>query len=69
MSRMAILGAGSWGTALAVHLAREGRPVRLWARDEALVAGMVATAANPRYLADVPLPAGVVATASLGTAL
>jgi glycerol-3-phosphate dehydrogenase (NAD(P)+) len=69
MSRMAILGAGSWGTALAVHLAREGRRVRLWARDEALVAGMVATAANPRYLADVPLPAGVVATSSLGTAL
>ena len=35
---IAVLGAGSWGTALAVHLARVGHDVRLWGRDAALVA-------------------------------
>jgi glycerol-3-phosphate dehydrogenase (NAD(P)+) len=69
MSRIVVLGAGSWGTALAVHLARDGRPVCLWARDEALVEEMIANAANTRYLADVPLPAAVLPTASLETAL
>jgi glycerol-3-phosphate dehydrogenase (NAD(P)+) len=69
MSRIAVLGAGSWGTALAVHLAREERWVHLWARDEALVAAMAAGAANPRYLDDVRLPPGIVATSSLGVAL
>jgi glycerol-3-phosphate dehydrogenase (NAD(P)+) len=69
MSRIAVLGAGSWGTALAVHLARDGRPVCLWARDEALVEEMIAHAANTRYLADVPLPAAVLPVSSLETAL
>jgi glycerol-3-phosphate dehydrogenase (NAD(P)+) len=69
MSRVAVIGAGSWGTALAVHLARAGRPVSLWARDEPLTAEMIARAVNPRYLPDVPLPPEVVPTASLGAAL
>lgn len=69
MSRIVVLGAGSWGTALAVHLARDGRPVCLWARDEALVEEMIANAANTRYLADVPLPAAVLPTSSLDAAL
>ena len=34
--RVAVLGAGSWGTALAIHLGRIGHDVRLWARDAAL---------------------------------
>ena len=37
MRTVAVLGAGSWGTALAVHLGRVGHDVRLWARDRALV--------------------------------
>ena len=37
-ARIGVLGAGSWGTALAVHLARTGHDVRLWARDPALAA-------------------------------
>jgi glycerol-3-phosphate dehydrogenase (NAD(P)+) len=53
---IAILGAGSWGTALAIHLARVGHDVRLWARDPDLVAEMDATRVNPRYLTDVRLP-------------
>ena len=46
MSRIAILGAGSWGTALAIHLARAGHAVRLWARDEALADQMIASRVN-----------------------
>jgi glycerol-3-phosphate dehydrogenase (NAD(P)+) len=69
MSRMAVLGAGSWGTALSIHLGRAGRPVSLWARDAALAAEMIATSANLRYLADVPLPPRVVPTSSLEAAL
>ena len=53
---IAILGAGSWGTALAIHLARVGHDVRLWARDPELVADMAARRANPRYLPDASLP-------------
>jgi glycerol-3-phosphate dehydrogenase (NAD(P)+) len=69
MNRIAVLGAGSWGTALSIHLARAGRPVRLWARDPRLVDDMIAASANPRYLPDAPFPAGVLPTASLETAL
>ncbi len=37
MAGIAILGAGSWGTALAVHLGRAGHDVRLWGRHDGLV--------------------------------
>lgn len=56
MESIAILGAGSWGTALAIHLARAGHDVRLWARDPELVALMTAERANRRYLADCAFP-------------
>ena len=64
-----VLGAGSWGTALAMHLARAGRPVRLWARDPALAASMRAQRENPRYLPGATLPEGVSVTADAGEAL
>jgi glycerol-3-phosphate dehydrogenase (NAD(P)+) len=64
-----ILGAGSWGTALAVHLGSIGHDVRLWARDEGLALEMRARRANPTYLPDVMLPASVVPTASIEEAL
>jgi len=69
MRSVAILGAGSWGTALSVHLSRVGHDVRLWARDPALVADMSARRANAVYLPDVPLPDRVVVTHSLADAL
>ena len=69
MNRIAVIGAGSWGTALSIHLARAGHQVRLWARDPALVDEMVSALANPRYLPDVPCPSGVAPTASLEAAL
>ncbi len=69
MSAVAIIGAGSWGTALAIHLARRGLAPRLWARDPALARELRGRARNPRYLPEVAIPAGVVATAEGGEAL
>ena len=66
VSAMTVLGAGSWGTALSVHLAREGRTVRLWARDPQLVERMSATRENPRYLPGAMLPPGVTPMSALG---
>jgi glycerol-3-phosphate dehydrogenase (NAD(P)+) len=56
MRRVGVLGAGSWGTALAVHLARVGHEVHLWARDPTLVEAMRLTRENAVYLAGVALP-------------
>ena len=69
MKRTAVLGAGSWGTALAHHLAGVGHEVQLWARDPGLVRDIVARRANAVYLPDVGLPPGVKPTASLDEAL
>ncbi|MDD2929205.1 MAG: NAD(P)H-dependent glycerol-3-phosphate dehydrogenase, partial [Sideroxydans sp.] len=53
--KIAVLGAGAWGTALAISLS--GRhDVTLWARDAAQVAGMRETRRNRRYLPDIALP-------------
>ena len=62
-----VLGAGAFGTALAVVLAREGRDVTLWARDAAQVAAMRATRLNDR-LPGVALPANLAVTADLAEA-
>lgn len=66
---VAVLGAGSWGTALAIHLGRIGVPVRLWARDPALAQAMRAARENPRYLPGLGLPDAVAVTAEAGAAL
>jgi len=57
-----VLGAGSWGTALAVHLGRLDHDVRLWARDPELVAEMHARRVNAVYLPNVALPPSVSVT-------
>lgn len=64
-----VLGSGSWGTALAVHLARTGHDVRLWARDPVLAARMAATRVNPTYLPEIALPPSLVPTHTLAEAL
>jgi len=69
MRTIAVLGAGSWGTALAVHLGRVGHDVRLWARDSRLVAELNERRANAVYLPDVTLPDTVSFTTSLERAL
>jgi glycerol-3-phosphate dehydrogenase (NAD(P)+) len=68
-ARIAVLGAGSWGTALSVHLGRVGHDVQLWARDRALVDDMCARRANAIYLPDVDLPDSVSVTHALDRAL
>jgi glycerol-3-phosphate dehydrogenase (NAD(P)+) len=62
---VAVIGAGSWGTALAIHLARVGHDVRLWGRDASLVAEMTARRANPIYLPDISFPQSLRPVASL----
>lgn len=69
MQTIAVLGAGSWGTALAVHLGRIGHQVRLWARDDRLAAEIASRRANAVYLPDVSLPDAVDVTGSLASAL
>ncbi len=64
MSRLKVVGAGSWGTALAIALAPKFTRVELWARDESLVAAMRATGENARYLPGFLLPANVTPVAS-----
>jgi glycerol-3-phosphate dehydrogenase (NAD(P)+) len=66
---VAVLGAGSWGTALAVQFARTGRPVRLWGRDAAQVADMARRRCNTRYLDGVEFPAALAVEAQLPAAL
>ena len=55
----AVVGAGSWGTALAMHLGRIGHDVRLCARDATLAARMCDTRENADYLPGLRLPDGV----------
>ncbi len=69
MERVAVIGAGSWGTALAVHLAQVGHDVRLWGRDPRLVADLTSRRANPVYLPDVTFPDRLTPTARLDEAL
>lgn len=66
MSAIGVLGAGSWGTALAVHLAEAGHhAVTLWARSGELAARLRETRLNDVYLPGVGLPPEVVPTADL----
>lgn len=65
---ISVLGAGAFGTALAVAFARNGAPVTLWARDADAAKAMQATRQNPR-LPGVELPDTVSITANFASAL
>jgi glycerol-3-phosphate dehydrogenase (NAD(P)+) len=67
--QVTVLGAGGWGTALAVHLARVGHDTRLWGRDAALVADLETRRANAIYLPDVRFPDRLRVTSHLADAL
>ena len=66
---IAVLGAGGWGTALAITMCRANRTVRLWAYESYLVETILATRENPLYLPGVPIPENVVVTNSMSDAL
>lgn len=66
---VAVLGAGSWGTALAALIARHGHPTVLWGRDAAAVAHLNARHENARYLPGIPLPESLQATTDLAEAV
>jgi glycerol-3-phosphate dehydrogenase (NAD(P)+) len=68
-SRIAVLGAGAWGTALARLLGRNGQRVTLWARAPEHAAALQAERENRRQLPGARLPAGVDVTAALGDAV
>lgn len=62
---IAVVGAGSWGTALAIQFARRGHDVRLWGRDQQQVQAMRADGENRRYLPSARFPAKLTAHAEL----
>jgi glycerol-3-phosphate dehydrogenase (NAD(P)+) len=67
--RIAVIGAGSWGTALAQVAAHNHHAVRLWAREPEIAEGINAARRNPYYLADFELPENLRATTSLAEAI
>ena len=69
MKRIAIIGAGSWGTALAVIAARAGHEVQLWSRNHEVVSSINAQHLNPSYLTSVQIPPSVVASNEIDAVL
>jgi glycerol-3-phosphate dehydrogenase (NAD(P)+) len=68
-TKVAVLGAGSWGTALAAVLARNGAGVTLWGRDPAAMSQMAATRRNARYLPELELPQQLALSSDLGASV
>ena len=69
MSKVTVLGCGSWGTALAIVLAQKGQPVLMWCRRAEQADEMNSTRENKKYLPDVTLPEGIQVTTNLAYAL
>ena len=68
-AKLCVLGAGAWGTALAIQAARAGNAVALWARDPARAAAIAKARENTRHLPGARLSAAVAVTGDLGAAL
>jgi len=66
--RVAVLGGGAWGTALALAMLRAGHDVRLYARDAETVAA-IGRGENPRYLPGIAIEPGIAATSDIASAL
>lgn len=66
--KISVIGAGSWGTAVAMVCATNG-DVKLWARDDELARTINETHINSRYLDGIPLPQGIRATSDLAEAV
>jgi glycerol-3-phosphate dehydrogenase (NAD(P)+) len=63
--KIAVIGAGSWGTALANLLAKKGYPVQLWSHEGEVAESIMSAGENPRYLSGIPLDRRLMATADL----
>lgn len=68
-SAMAVIGAGSWGTALAVHLARTGHPTVLWGLAPPEMPDLARDRCNRRYLPEAPFPDNLVVAQTLEESL
>ena len=68
-TQVAVLGAGSWGTALAIQFARASRPTVLWGRDRSQLAELQAQRRNERYLPDASFPDSLRIEPDLASAL
>lgn len=69
MHKVAVLGAGSWGTALALQLARNGHQVRLWGHRRSHILALKNERENTRYLPGIRFPETLIPTASPGEAI
>jgi glycerol-3-phosphate dehydrogenase (NAD(P)+) len=69
MKHFAIIGAGSWGTALAVVAGRAGHHVRIWARSATTVQSINHERVNVRYLPEATIPDEIYATTNFDEAL
>jgi glycerol-3-phosphate dehydrogenase (NAD(P)+) len=69
MNQVAVIGAGSWGTAIADLLARQGTPTRLWAHEQAVADAINQHHANPLFLGDAMLDARLSASTDLSEVL
>src|SRR5512133_644812 len=67
--RVAVIGAGSWGTAVSWLLASKGVDIALWAREPEIAEGINAERRNPVYLTDIVLPPNVVASPDIAEAI
>lgn len=67
--KVAVIGAGAWGTALAIQAVRAGSDAALWARDAGRAAAIAAAGENARYLPGVALPGALRVTADAAAAL
>ena len=69
LNRVAVIGSGGWGTALAVHLARLGKEVSLWGRNKSLIKEIAENRTNTTYLPGIKIPDLVSPVTSLEVAL
>ncbi|OOZ37173.1 NAD(P)H-dependent glycerol-3-phosphate dehydrogenase [Solemya velesiana gill symbiont] len=67
--KIAVLGSGSWGTALAILLSRNGAEISLWGHLESEIEALIADRENKTYIPGIPFPDGITPTTDMATAV
>ena len=67
--KIAVIGAGSWGTTLAILLAENGHDAKLWARREELASSIMSLKENKQYLPGIKIPKNLIVDSSLKNAI